>query len=278
MSISNIHQAIAQWSQHFSGRFTLYAEHLQTHEVVAHEPTRLMETASVIKLPIMIAAMDQVEAGHLDLATPLVYTRDDYVEGSGVVQNLTPGFALSLHDALTLMITVSDNVATNMVLRQIGLETVNAVMHRLGTPHIHLYKRIDFAQPGPIGLAPAEEIGVLLKSLYHRTLISPWASGIMWDILTRQQYNTIMTRELPYHLLNEENDTPALVQIGSKSGSLEGIRNDVGIVTSKWGDYTVAIFSAECEDLRFHVDNEAMRLLPRLTRLLFDHFLGHYLP
>lgn len=274
MPPSDLDRAIAQVAQSFSGRISLYAEHMETHEVIRFQPSLLMETASVIKLPVLAATMQQIEERHLDLAMDLVLQEEDFVEGSGVVQNLTPGLSLSLHDALMLMITVSDNTATNMVLRLVGLDTVNAAMQAWSFPHIQIFKRIDFAVPGPIGLARADELSALLKRLHDRTLVSPWACDVMWDILTRQQYNTLMTRDLPYALLAEESGQPAPVQIGSKSGSLEGIRNDVGIVQSPWGDYTVALLSDGCHDLRFHIDNEAQRILPRLTRLVFDHFIS----
>jgi len=63
----------------------------------------------------------------------------------------------------------------------------------------------------------------LLKGIYRRELVSKEASEWMWDVLTRQQYNTILTRRLPYALLDSDDDQPPLVVIGSKSGSVEGL-------------------------------------------------------
>jgi beta-lactamase class A len=202
-----------------------------------------------------------------------VYEEEDGVEGSGILKNLSPGLSLPLKDALMLMITLSDNTATNLVLRYIGLDRVNDTMESLGLQHIQIFKRIDFEVPGPLGMAPASELSALLKKLHARELISAAASNFMWNILVHQQYNTLMTRYLPYELLEDSDNNDAPVQLGSKSGSLEGVRNDVGIVTSPWGSYTVALLSEGCRDLRFHVDNEAYVALPHLTRLIFDYFL-----
>ncbi len=256
----------------FSGHISFYAEHMQTHETLTREPDRVMETASVIKLPIMAATFQYLADEHKTLSEPLTLQVEDMVDGSGILQHLSPGLSLSIKDVMTLMIIVSDNTATNMILRQVGIPRVNRFIQSLGLSQTRLLKRIDFTIPGPIGLATSRELGMILTQLYHRTLVNKDASDIMWDILCRQQYNTIMTRHLPYEWITEEDNNPPKVQIGSKSGSLEGIRNDVGIITTPWGDYVLAILSEHSRDLRFHIDNEALVILPQLSRIIFDYF------
>lgn len=273
---AEVYTFIERVAHEFSGQFSLAAEHLGTGQTIVWDENRLMETASVIKLPILAAAMQWLEAQHHTPDFPVVYIPEDRVEGSGILQNLSPGLSLPFQDALMLMITLSDNTATNLVLRHIGLATVNDTMEAMGFPHIRILKRIDFSAPGPIGLAPATELSGLLKKLHARQIVSRQASDFMWHILIHQQYNTLMTRYLPYALLEDTDTNPAAVVVASKSGSLEGIRNDVGIVSAAWGSYTVALLSEGCQDLRFHVDNEAAVVLPRLTQILFDYFLGDH--
>jgi beta-lactamase class A len=265
-------------SARFSGRYVLYAEHLETGEVIRYGDPHPMETASCIKLPIMVEALRQVDRGHLRLDEPLELEAEDQVTGSGVLQHLSPGDRLPLVDALMLMITISDNTATNMVLRTVGLSQVNTAMAALGLRHTRILKRIDWTLPGPIGYSVPEELAWLFKGIHHGTLISAAASATMWDILKRQQYNTLLTRYLPYELVaSEDDDTPPLVEIGSKSGSVEGVRNDAGLVRTPWGNYVIALMSEDCKDLRFHVDNEAMMVLPEVSRAVFDHFVGSHL-
>ncbi len=256
----------------FSGQFVVYAEHMATGEVIEYGIPHPMETASVIKLPIMITAMKQVEEGTLSLDQLVTMESSDIVAGSGVLQNLSEGLRLSLRDVMMLMITVSDNTATNMVVRLVGLEPINAFMAALGAHDTVIKKPIDFTLPPPIGLSTPKDLVTLLRGIYHRTLVSAKASEWMWDVLTRQQYNTVLARSLPYHLLEEGDDEPATIVIGSKSGSVEGVRNDAGIFTTPWGDYAVAIMSEGCQDLRFHVDNEAHRILPAVSRAVLEHF------
>lgn len=256
----------------FSGRWVLYAEHLASGEVFRWGETRPMETASSIKLVVLAAALDAVAKGAWSLADLIAVAADDWVEGSGVLQHCTVGTRLSLKDLLTLMIIVSDNVATNTVLRLIGLESVNALAEREGLSQTRIVKRIDFDRPGPIGLSTPGDLARLLTRIHRRQLITAEMSALMWDILIRQQYNTLITRTLPYALLNGDPE-PAPVTVGSKSGSLSGVRNDAGLVVTPWGDYVIAIMSEGCRDLRFHPDNEAMVVLPRASRAVFDHFI-----
>lgn len=268
---SEVSELLAEVFSRFTGQVSFYAEHMMSHDTLEHDPLALMETASVVKVPIMAAAFQYLH-DHNPQEQFLRLETEDIVKGSGILQRLSPGLSLPILDVITLMIIVSDNTATNMILRWLGIDAVNNFITSCGLVETKLMKRIDFSLPGPLGLTTAREMAALLTRIYQRTLVSPEASQSMWEILIQQQYNTIMARNLPYELITDElSDTP-MVRIGSKSGSLEGIRNDVGIVTSPWGDYVVVILSEKSKDLRFHIDNEAMTLLPQLSRLIFDYF------
>ena len=112
--------------EQFSGTYAVYAKHWETGEVIAYgDVERPYETASVMKLPVLLEGLRQCQTGHRRLDEAVSYTPEDFVEGSGVLQHLTPGLTLSFRDILTLMIIVSDNLATNIALRTVGIERVN---------------------------------------------------------------------------------------------------------------------------------------------------------
>lgn len=271
--MTDIYKRLQRVSQRFSGNFSLYAEHMSTQRVVQFGPTHQMETASTIKLPILVETLRQVAAGRLSLSEPVTLLGSDIVPGSGVIQHLSPGISLPLQDVLTLMIIVSDNVATNMTLRLVGISAVNASCDRWGMADTVLKKRIDFTVPGAIGLSTPYDMAILLKGLYHGTLLPEPLTQLARDILSRQQYQQLLSRRLPYDLIaNDSDDNPPPIIIESKSGTLQGVRNDVGIIRTPWGDYVIAIFSEACHDLRYHIDNEAQQLLPEVSRAIFDHF------
>jgi beta-lactamase class A len=275
--VSTCEERLADVARRFSGRFALYAKHLDTGEEIVFGDPEPMETASAIKLPILAEVFRQAHTGRLSLDDPLTLNAQDQVTGSGVLQNLTLGTRLSLRDVAMLMITVSDNTATNMVLRTVGLDAVNRSLAEWGFTETRVVKPIDWNLPPPIGLSTPRDLAGLLERIHLRTLVSTDASEAMWDILLRQEYKTLLTRLLPDNLLAEGDDgAPPAVIIGSKSGSVTGVRNDAGLVVSPWGAYVVAIMSEGCTDERFHIDNEAQVVLPEATRAVFDHFLGAY--
>lgn len=270
----DIMEKLSDIQHQFSGRYALYAEHLKTGEKIQFGPvTEPMETASVLKVPVLVEALRQCHRGQLSLTQDHEYREEDFVEGSGILQNLSFGLRLSLHDVLTLMITVSDNIATNMALRIVGIDQVNSTCRDLGLKHTEVCRRIDFSLEGPLGLSTAQELVQLFKGIYAATALDSDSRTIAIDILEKQQYNTLLTRQMPYDLLTDNDEVPPKVVIASKSGSLTGIRNDAGLVMTPWGDYAIAVMSEGSSDHRFHVDTEAHVVLPQAARAVFDHFI-----
>lgn len=267
-----IDKALALISEQFSGRISLYAEDLTRHVALTMNPDEVMETASTIKLPVAMELLHQVDEKRRNLNAPVTIEHEDFVEGSGMLQHLTRALPFSLRDLATLMIIVSDNIATNTILRIIDLESVNQTLRQLSFEHTKLYKPIELGTPGPIGLTTAREMARLLHVAFKENFLSPSSQAILWDIMSRQQYNTALSRYLPYEMLTSPDDTPPPVVIGSKSGALEGIRNDVGLIRTPWGPYTIAIFTDQSQDRRFHMDNEAFHSLPLISRLVFDYY------
>ncbi|MCY0865568.1 MAG: class A beta-lactamase-related serine hydrolase [Sulfobacillus sp.] len=279
MPFDTLQNQLQSIQEEFSGSYALYAEHLGTGAVVSFgEVDRPYETASVMKLPILVESLRQCQEGIQDLNQPVVYRTADYVEGSGVLRYLSPGITLPLRDVLTLMVIVSDNVATNMVLRTIGIEAVNLMCQKIGLSHTRVLRTIDFNRSDPLGLSTPYDMVQLLKAIYFNTVLDGPFAGTALEILRRQQYQTLLTRYLPYELLDDTDRDLPLVTVASKSGSLTGIRNDVGLVFTPWGDYAIAVMSEASQDRRFHVDTEAFQVLPKASRAVFDYFVGEALP
>jgi len=95
-----------------SRRSDLVCEESNTGEDVSLDSVRPVQTASVIKLTLMLQAFEQVKLGKLKLSAPVVLTKDNQVPGSGILSLMEPGLKLTLKDAITLMMVLSDNTAT----------------------------------------------------------------------------------------------------------------------------------------------------------------------
>ncbi len=259
----------------FSGRVGLWAHHLGTGEVVEHGADAVFEGASTIKVLIMIEAFRQVAEGRLRLDEALVLEPSHHVRGSGVLRDFEPGARLSLHDAIVLMMIVSDNVATNMVIDRVGLDAIEAAATRLGLRDTRLMAPLHFDQHPPgfgVSRTTARELGGLVERLARGQAVGPKMDERMLAIMRRQHYTSGLDRYLPYELLDASAGKEPTVSIASKSGSWDGVRNIVGLVESPRARYVVCLLSADCADGRAHPDNEAMVLLPRLSRAVFDRF------
>lgn len=266
---SAVREALAD----FSGSVGVWGRNLATGQDLAIDPDLVFETASSIKVLIMVAAFELVRRGRARLRETLVYEQGQFVRGSGVLREMSPGTKLTLRDAIVLMITISDNVATNMVIDRVGgVEAVNAQGRRLGLETTRLLGRLDFdsgANDQGVGRTTPREIGSLYEKLYRGQCIGPDEDRAMVDILLRQQYNTMLTRYLPYYLMEGDQEQPVL-RIASKSGTWTGSRCDGGIFFGPHCDYILCVYSGGCRDLRLHVDNEALVRLPHISRVVWE--------
>jgi len=272
--------AVALAVRDFSGTVGVWGRRLPGGEVLALNAGQAFETASAIKTLIMAAALRRVRDGADALDAELVFEPSQYVMGSGVLRELTPGLHLTLRDALVLMIAVSDNIATNMVIDRVGgVGAVNAFAAAQGMAATRLLAKLDFESginDEGFGRSTPEEIGRLYERIHQGACVGPAEDRTMVDILLRQQFNTALTRDLPYELLSPPHvrgQEPPL-RIASKSGAWEGCRVDCGLFFGPAGEYVLGLWSRGCADLRYHVDNEAMRVLPRVSRLVWEAWGG----
>src|ERR1700733_6423989 len=143
----------------FHGKVALYARDLATNQTVSLDADQPVPTASVIKLGILYTALEQIRAGHAHFDDRLMLHHEDQVPGSGVLLFLDTPHTLTLKDALTLMIAVSDNTATNLVIDDIGLDTIDNQLtapgpQGLALKNTWLYKKVFRPAQGPV---PADQ-------------------------------------------------------------------------------------------------------------------------
>jgi len=223
--------------------------------------------ASTIKVPIMVEVFRQAELGRLRLSDEVELQREDQVPGSGVLQHLSTGLRLSLRDLVTLMIIVSDNTATNMVLDRVGADEVTATMTSLGLAHTRIFhhlQQVPVERRGEM-VTSAADLTALLVRIGQGRAVSLDASRRMVDILSRQTLSGGLSARLPIDPLEATVGAPAAVRVASKSGSLAGFRHDVGLVLMPSGSYALSVL------LTGVGENAAARdLVGRISRRVFD--------
>lgn len=236
----------------------LLVRHLPSGRQFALNPDQLFPAASMIKLPIMYEVMRQASQGLLALEELLEVTEAVRVGGAGILQELRPGIALTVQELVTLMIVISDNTATNLLLNRIGLAAVNSTAEQLGLTNTVLRRRMmDFsaARAGQENHTSAADIAKLLEIMYQQTTLPPEYGELMLNILKRQQIRD----KLPFYL-------PEDIAIAHKTGTLDGVEHDAGILFSAGGPYLISVMTAGLP-----TNYQGLQLVAQIGRAIFEY-------
>ena len=288
-SAANLQKQLDKMAAGFHGKVGLYAINMKTGETVAISPDTPVQTASVIKLPIMVEVFAEVAAGKRSLEDKLVLTKDNQVPGSGILAQLQPGLALTLYDAVVLMMDLSDNTATNMVIDHIGIPAVNARIRAMGLKDTYLYKKVFKPADGPLppdaakfglGKTTAREMAEVMESIEGcATQAKPpshapanW-NGVndpglcrrMVEIMRNQQYRNMIP-----HYLETIDTSDQGSAIADKVGELDDVRNDVALIYSKAGPLVISAFTYDNKDQTWIAENEAELLIARMSKLIVN--------
>jgi beta-lactamase class A len=255
----------------FDGEAAFLARNLATGAEIGYRADRVMPTASTIKLLVLAELFRQVESGAVDLDTAISIHPDDRRGGSGVLKDLSPGVMLPIRDHATLMVALSDNTSTAVLVRLLGRERILESAREWGmtattASFMGGETARDYAASTP------RDIVRLLTLIATDAIISPAACAEMRDILVTQQYHDQIGRYLPY---NQYRRTGAAHQgpvvVRSKSGFMAGVRVDAGIVHGPEGlRYVLCLMTEGSPDRSFRTEQPGGVLNGRLSRLIFD--------
>lgn len=207
------------------GRIGVYYKDLTTGNLFEYNENQAFLAASVIKLPILTAVLSEINGGRLKKDEVLKLSTSDKVPSCGALAYMHSGLEVTIKDLCNLMIILSDNTATNMLIGTLGIQNINNIIEELGLKTTKLNRLLFDSEQQKLGkenyFSPAE-IGLLLEQVYKRSLISEEASNEMEEILKLQQINS----KIPFLI-------PENIEIAHKTGEDTGITHDVGIVFSK---------------------------------------------
>lgn len=204
------------------GDLGLYYKNLVTGDCFGMNEEQLFEAASVIKLPIYAVIMKLVHEGRADLSEKLLCRDGDKLPPCGALYFFTSDVSVDISTLCGLMISLSDNTATNLLIRRFGIDLLNSEFKALGLEKTHIERLLFDSEAAARGLENRIvllEIGELLEKIYRHELISPEISRRMEKLLLEQQVN----HKIPGYL-------PPEIPVAHKTGEDDGITNDVGIV------------------------------------------------
>ena len=272
-------QKIRRATANFEGTTSLFAKNLDTGQTFGLRENERVRTASTIKLAIMVTIFDAVEHGRAKWTEKLTLHDSDKVGGTGVLSEFSDGMRFPIRDLVHLMIVVSDNTATNLLLDRFTAEAVNAEMDSLGLKQTRCLRKvlIDGKQPSGVsqagrveenqrfglGVSTPREMVTLMETMEQGQLVNAAASREMIEILKRQQYKDGIGRRL------------AGLTVASKSGSLDHLRSDVGIVYSPGGRVAIAITVDDLPKVDYSPDNAGSIFISQLAGLLLEGLAGH---
>jgi beta-lactamase class A len=273
---AQIEQLLQVLAARAHGTLGVAARNLATGEEVAWQAERSMPTASTFKFPVLAEVFAQAAAGNLDLAARVPLLAEDQVGGSGTLRDFAPGVHPALRDLAALMIVVSDNSATNMLLDRVGGPAgVNAAMQALKLPSIVVNRRLIFsgAPRGPVAEAAPRDMLRLAVRLAEGSLVSAEASREMRAILAGQHYHDQFPRYLALLPYAEDNEQPRLLRLQNKTGANGGLRADVGLL--QVGDTDLIAFSVVCDtgpDETYRSEHPAAVINGLVGRVLLEYW------
>ena len=258
----------------FSGKMCVYANDFKGNVIDVNADEKF-ETASCIKLFILADLFNRIEKGQKSLDDILEYNDLNYINGSGILRNLDTGIKMTVKNFATLMMIVSDNIATNIMIDYLGIESINDSVREFGLKNTVLHNKIDFEMYSKLGTSTPREYGYIFEKIIQGMLVSKEASRQMLEILRKQHYNNMLTKSFPHYFLDSENTgDEEIIFTGSKSGSMNACRNDGGIVTTPYGSYVLVMFTKEFKDPLYYSEHESTVFGSKVSRLFFDQFLA----
>ncbi|WP_051086985.1 serine hydrolase [Deinococcus apachensis] len=250
----------------YAGEVGVLITDLAGRELYALNPERIFPAASTIKVPLLVRALHEAQSGRLDLRERVTVREEDRAGGSGILHEFGPGLTPTWEDLLTLMIVVSDNTATNLVIDRLGVECVNGWLDGLGLGSTRLVGKLQLSHErqneaqrrGERNRTAAWDQVNVLGKLARGDLLDPVHTALALSILSRQQLRDILGRHVP-----RGTDGELLYRVASKSGELLGVHHDVGVLFTP-RPLVVALLSEGGLDPREHPENRDVTLLARV--------------
>lgn len=290
LSDADAHKRLDAIAEKCSGDFGFYARDLRTGRTLARRADESFPTASLIKVGILVELERQVVEGALTMSQSLELRDEDRVGGSSLLRHMSAGIQLPIRDWAFLMMQVSDNTATNVLIELVGIERVNATMDREGFPSIRLNHKIDFASlwkdSRHLGEGSPHDFAEVMAAILEKRLrsVTPEACEDMLRLmdgvgagerLARYlDYNPYATQQRERGLTPEE--TGPIVRFAGKTGSLTGVRTHAAVL---WSDET-PLRLAMCgmvsgsSDKRWSVDADALVAIGKAGRVAYDALSG----
>jgi len=233
------------------------------HKYLLHA-SDVFPQASSIKICVLAELYRQAQQGKLKLADLYTVNAADLVQDSDIMNGLTPGVTrITLRDLATMMVAVSDNAATNVLIDRVGMDNVNAFLAAQGLRDTRLRRKmmdVKAAAEGRENISTPNEMLSLLEALYRGQILNKEMTDDFFKVLSTHK-NSWIPRNLPEDL-----------KIANKPGALEGVRNDSGVIFVDKRPYILCVMTTylrrerDGEEAISNISLAAWRMFDRIAR------------
>ena len=249
-----------QLTAQFEGVMAIAFKDLATNDLVAINADTVMPQASSIKVAVLVELLRQAQVGKLRLEERVEIRKAQFAGGSGVLQDFGDGTsAVSLRDLAALMMVVSDNTATNILIERVGQMQVNTMLESAGFERTRLTRKMiqpEEEKRGVENVSTAREMAGLLEQIYRGKLLDVAHTALAMELLKNEKYEpTPMGRGLPVG-----------VALASKPGSLPGVRCESGIVLLDGRPHVLSVMTTYAAD-----DAAAERAIADVSRRVYSY-------
>ncbi len=259
-------QKLQALTKDFQGEVGIYVRHLKTGKTVAINADTLFPTASMIKVPIMVAMFDKIEHGEIDPKATLRYRDSLYYAGEDIVGNFKDSSTVALSKIQMLSIITSDNTGS-LWLQQLagGGVAINAWLEKNGFTYTRMNSRTPGRRPNwekyGWGQTTPREMATLVTMIRDGKAVSPAASERMYRNLGRIYFDGEALSQIP-----------PFVHTASKSGAVNRSRSEVVLVNAPHGDYVFCIITKNQKDESWEYNNTGYALIRAVSKILWQHF------
>lgn len=264
-------ERFAPWIAKHQGVVCIAVKHLGTGETFLYRETEVVPTASLIKFPVMIEYYRQVQEGGVSPDSQVILRKEDKVPGSGILtDHFIEGSSFPLETIVHLMITYSDNTATNLVLDRLGIAAVAKTMAEMGYPETQIHSKVfrrdtsiaeQRSQQYGLGSTTARDMLNLLEKLHDRALVSNQASEKMLGHLLSCDDKTKLMRFLPKEVKGYH-----------KTGAVNETRTDAGLFHTPSGWIAMVCLTSQNQDKSWGESNAAEVLCGRIAQAAYEYF------
>lgn len=254
--------AVQKRAGRFSGNVGYVIKDFSSGQTAAINDDEAFPSASLIKFPILCAAFQAVEEHRFALSAPVSLLRKDRRGGSGILKFAPVGQVFTNRELLEAMIVHSDNTATELLVRQLGIEYLQDTFLKLGLRDTVITPQgfnLTSRHVSGDNMTSARDMAYLLEKIYKRELVSASASEEMLTILKHQKLRDRLPRYLPSGW-----------EIAHKTGLLRKACHDVGIVFSPKGDYMICVLTSEQRTYK-----NAKQLIASIARITYGYYGRH---